>query len=65
MDLIICPVDLIYYANSVIAGILKQFSELHKSGGIFVTGSNQAVVAFSDALERVEHPAGLFYRKKK
>lgn len=65
MDLIICPEDLVYYSNGVKAGILQQFSELLKSGGIFVTGSNQAVVAFSDDLERVEHPAGLFYRKKK
>lgn len=64
MDLIICPEVLVYYSNGVKAGILQQFSELLKSGGIFLTGSNQAVVAFNDGLERVEHPAGLFYRQK-
>lgn len=65
MDLIICPEVLVYYSNGVKASILQRFSELLKSGGIFVTGSNQGVVAFNDRLERVEHPAGVFYRQKK
>lgn len=64
MDLIICPEVLYYYSNGVKASILQRFSELLKSGGIFVAGSNQAVVAFNNSLERVEHPAGLFYRQK-
>ena len=64
MDLIICPEVLVYYSNGVKANILKKFSDQLKSGGIFVTGSNQAVVAFNEGLERVEHPAGLFYRQK-
>lgn len=64
MDLIICPEVLVYYSNGVKASILQRFSQLLKSGGIFVTGSNQGVVAFNDRLERVEHPAGVFYRQK-
>ena len=64
MDLIICPEILVYYSNGVKAGILKQFSTLLKSGGIFLTGSNQAVTPLADGFERVEHPAGVFYRQK-
>jgi len=64
MDLIICPEVLVYYSNGVKAGILKQFSSLLKSGGIFLGGSNQAVTPFSDGFEYVEHPAGVFYRQK-
>lgn len=65
MDLIICPDILVYYSNGVKAGILQQFSTLLKSGGIFLTGSNQAVMPFTGGFERVEHPAGIFYRQKK
>lgn len=65
MDLIICPDVLVYFSNGVKAGILKQFSSLLKSGGIFLTGVNQAVTPFTDGFERVEHPAGVFYRQKK
>jgi len=64
MDLIICPEVLVYYSNGVKAGILKQFSTLLKSGGIFLTGSNQAVTPFTDGFEYVEHPAGVFYRQR-
>jgi chemotaxis protein methyltransferase CheR len=64
MDLIICPEVLVYYSNGVKAGILKQFSSLLKSGGIFLSGSNQAVTPFSDSFEYVEHPAGVFYRQR-
>ena len=64
MDLIICPEVLVYYSNGVKAGILKQFSTLLKTGGIFLTGSNQAVTPFTDGLEYVEHPAGVFYRQR-
>ena len=55
MDLIICPEVLVYYSNGVKASILGRFAEQLKSGGIFLTGNNQAVVPF---------PAGVFYRKK-
>lgn len=66
MDLIVCPEVLVYYSNGVKASILQRFSEQLKPGGIFVTGcNNRAFVALSDSLERVEHPAGLFYRHKK
>ncbi len=64
MDLIICPEVLVYYSNGLKASILKQFSDRLKAGGIFVTGSSQMVVAFNNGMERVEHPAGLFYRQK-
>ena len=64
MDLIICPKVLVYFSNSVKAGIIQQFSDLLNSGGIFLTGSNQAIIQFTECLERVEHPAGVFYRKK-
>ena len=64
MDLIICPNVLVYYSNGVKASILGRFAEQLKSGGIFLTGNNQAVVPFSKDFERVEHPAGIFYRKK-
>ena len=64
MDLIICPDALVYYSNGVKADIIGRFAQQLKSGGIFLTGNNQAVVPFSQDFERVEHPAGIFYRKK-
>lgn len=69
MDLIICPEALVYFSNGVKAGILQQFSALLKPGGIFLTGNNQAIITHAmmsegHGLERVEHPAGVFYRKK-
>ncbi|NOQ88425.1 MAG: hypothetical protein GQ550_05820 [Gammaproteobacteria bacterium] len=64
MDLIICPEVLVYCSNGVKAGILQQFSTLLKSGGILLTGSNQAVTPLAEGFERVEHPAGVFYRQK-
>ena len=64
MDLIICSDVLVYFSNGVKAGILKRFSSQLKPGGIFLTGHNQAVLPFSDGFERVEHPAGVFYRQK-
>ncbi len=64
MDLIICPEVLVYFSSSVKAGIIQQFSSLLSSGGIFLTGSNQAVIPFTKGFERVDHPAGVFYRKK-
>ncbi len=64
MDLIIGSDVLVYFSNGVKAGMLQQFSSLLKSGGIFLTGNNQAVTPFTDGFERVEHPAGVFYRQK-
>ena len=69
MDVIICPEALVYFSNGVKAGILQQFSALLKPGGIFLTGNNQAIITHAimsegHGLERVEHPAGIFYRKK-
>lgn len=63
MDLIICPDILVYFSNGVKAKILKQFSERLNSGGIMLTGIHQFVPVDS-GLERVEHPAGVFYRQK-
>lgn len=65
MDLIICPEILVYFSYAVKLGILRQFSDQLSSGGIFLSGSNQAVISFSESFERVEHPAGVFYRNKK
>lgn len=64
MDLIICPDVLVYFSNGVKAGILQQFSSLLKPGGILLTGYNQAVTPLAGSFERVEHPAGVFYRQK-
>lgn len=69
MDLIICPEALVYFSNGVKAGILQRFSAQLKSGGIFLTGNNQSIIkqalsSQGESLERVEHPAGVFYRKK-
>ena len=64
MDLIISLDVLVYFSNGVKAGILKRFSSQLKPGGIFLTGHNQAVAPFSDGFERVDHPAGVFYRQK-
>lgn len=64
MDLIICPEILVYFSNGVKASILKQFSAMLKAGGIFVTGNNQAVAPLMQGFERVDHPSGVFYRKK-
>jgi chemotaxis methyl-accepting protein methylase len=44
--------------------MLGQFSSQLKPGGIFVTGHNQAILPFTDRFERVDHPAGVFYRQK-
>lgn len=64
IDLIICPEALMYFSNTVKVEILQRFSDVLNTGGIFLTGSNQPVVPFSKSLERVEHPAGVFYRQK-
>ena len=63
MDLIICPETLVYFSNGTKAGIVQQFTDSLKSGGIFLTGYNQ-VVPLSNGLERVAHPEGVFYRQK-
>lgn len=64
MDLIICPDVLVYFSNDRKAGIFKQFSSLLKSGGIFLTDNSQAIMTTTGDLERVDHPAGMFFRKK-
>lgn len=63
MDLIICPDELVYFSNDRKAGIFKQFSVLLKSGGIFLSDNSQAIMTTAGGLERVEHPAGMFFRK--
>ena len=64
VDLIICPETLVYFSNDIKAGILKRLSGLLKAGGIFLAGSNQTIMSSGNGLERVEHPAGIFYRQK-
>lgn len=63
MDLIICPEALVYFSNGVKAGIVQQFSQVLKSGGILLTGNNP-VVSSVQSFERVTHPTGVFYRQK-
>jgi len=63
MDLIICQDALVYFSNGVRAGIVEQFTELLKSGGILLSGHSQ-VVPVGQGLERVVHPEGVFYRQK-
>ena len=62
MDLIICPEVLVYFSTSVKADIFQQFADLLKLGGVLLTGNNQTIAA-GYKLERVDHPAGVFYRK--
>ncbi|NOQ69518.1 MAG: methyltransferase [Gammaproteobacteria bacterium] len=64
VDLIICPNVLVYFSSDIKAGIVKQFSALLKPGGILLTDNGQAVMSSAGDLERVEHPAGVFYRQK-
>lgn len=64
MDLIICSDVLVYFSSSLKSRILDQLASQLKPGGILLTGHNQAVTPFSESFERVEHPAGVFYRHK-
>jgi len=63
MDLIICPDALVYFSSGIKKNILHQFAALLKSGGIFLTGNNQAMIPKAEGFERVNHSAGVFYRK--
>lgn len=63
MDLIICPEVLVYFSNGVKAGILQRLTNALKPGGIFVAGNNQNIPV-GQMMERVSHPAGIFYRQK-
>ncbi len=62
VDVIICPELLVYFSNSHRSELLEKLSAQLVSGGIFLTSEDQPVL--SSALERVDHPAGLFYRQK-
>jgi len=64
MDLVICPQALVYFSSEVKASILQRLAGMLKSGGIFLAGNGQVIMSAEDALERVEHPAGIFYRHK-
>jgi len=64
MDLIICSDVLVYFSNDLKSRILEQLASQLKPGGILLAGRNQAVTPFSDRFERVDHPAGVFYRHK-
>ncbi|VAW51447.1 hypothetical protein MNBD_GAMMA06-900 [hydrothermal vent metagenome] len=65
MDLIICPETLVYFSNGVKENIIQQFISLLKSGGVFLTGNPHAMITpLTKGFERVEHPAGIFYRQK-
>jgi len=62
-DLIICPDALVYFSNDVKKQILAQFSMVLNSGGIFMGAGNQLLLPSSEFFERVNHPAGVFYRQ--
>lgn len=64
VDLIICPEVLAYYSNDMKGEILHQLAAQLKSGGILLPGNNQSIMFRGNAFERVEHPAGVFYRQK-
>ena len=64
MDLIICLESLAYFSSSIKADILKRLAAMLKSGGIFLSGYGQNMMLASSGLERVDHPAGVFYRQK-
>lgn len=64
MDLIICPDVLVYFSNGVKASVLSQFSSLLKPGGILLTGNDQIHLPAVSGFERVDHPAGTFYRQR-
>ncbi len=64
MDLIICPQVLMYFSKAVKAEIFSQFSDSLKDGGFLLTGDKQSVALLANRFEVVEHPAGVFYRKK-
>lgn len=65
MDLIISPEALAYFSYDIKTGILQRFSDLLKSGGILLAGNNPIIMpVVAETLERVEHPAGVFYRQK-
>lgn len=63
LDLIICPSAMVYFSNDKKADIQRRLTELLKCGGILLTGSNGILLQSDSKLERVEHPAGVFYRK--
>jgi chemotaxis methyl-accepting protein methylase len=64
MDLIICLESLAYFSSSIKANMLQRLAGLLKSGGIFLTGDGQNIMLAGNSLERVDHPAGVFYRQK-
>ncbi len=62
VDVIICPDILVYFSNARRTELLEKFSNQLTPGGVFLTAEGQPVL--SNALERVEHPEGVFYRQK-
>ena len=62
LDVVICPDILVYFSNSRRKEILGQFARALKPGGVLVVAEDQPVI--SSDFERVEHPAGIFYRQK-
>lgn len=62
-DLIICTEELVYYSNEKKANILQRLSASLKTGGILLPENNQSLMSPIAGMERVEHPAGIFYRQ--
>lgn len=64
MDLIICLESLAYFSSTIKADILKRMSGQLKPGGILLAGQGQGLMLSGSGLEQVEHPSGVFYRRK-
>lgn len=64
MDLIICMESLAYFSSAIKANILQRLAGALKSGGVFLAGHGQNMMLAGNSLERVDHPAGVFYRQK-
>lgn len=62
VDLIVCLEVLAFFPNDIKAGLLRRLSEQLKPAGILLAGNNQTIISSGNGLERVEHPAGIFFR---
>ena len=63
MDLIICPDVLVYFSIETKKQILRQFSKVLNAGGVLMGTGNQVALPNNQFFERVDHPAGVFYRQ--
>lgn len=62
-EAIMAPEVLSYFTNGVRAMVLDQFISMLKPGGMLIVGQ-QCMIPAQGLVERVEHPSGIFYRKR-